>query len=864
MRRLFFLFLTTAVLLTPARPQRADSIQLRAATLAARGETALLRPLYRAHRTELPAATRLYCEMALARADGELARATGCLDTLLADHADRFDTNGRLALVELKASLLRQEGRYAELKSLCQREIPRFRRKRVGPGRLSRLENYLRKAERLSADTPRARLLGLADRDRAFELQDLYGSLAGRLDPYARTCCALVLACAFHDGQGALRHSDSLLAHHLDSLDADGLTFCLRAHADLLAASGEWARLRAFCRTYGDLDRPHGVPLRHYALMAEAWAGLPATTLSRPARDCAVPLSPQWPLFVPVRPNGRAAGPFLLDTGQSYTLLPEEEARRCGLHILPDTLSVASPAGMLSVSPARADSLVLGDIVFKDLVVYAVHPADYADPVYTRVIGCNELLRLPAMTFHPEKLVFPYPRAFAEGRRPDMRVSPEGTLRLRAACAGQTRVFSLDTGSSDDVFSASAFPVAATDTLGFGLSVGGRTYPSPCPVFTEGRAADHDGLVGVPFLRQFGAVRFDFRAMTLEVEGPDEQAGRSPGQPASPDAALFALARNESSYRQTAAPEEGALLHLAVLAGMNLPDSVAALAEEAEAAFSLDEEERAFLRATRLRALLQAGREDEAARLLAATDEARRADAPAHKACIRQIKRLRLAARHAPMRWRTTDSPADVAFSPGMEARQAVPALVNRRQTVLTPAPTQEETDLTERAARKSGVRAYFEDGPERFGIIDSLRVGTFVLCHVRCRIVPGKEEGIRLGWNALRLLGGLEYRPGGIRLHRAAPAPQDGARPIRFDGEHLFVEEETPTGYDVTRLTPDLIGRLVSRRGSVCLDFRHMRLSLRTRNADTPRTDPLQGGSRTRMEPGPNLHPAQIDLLPM
>jgi len=855
MHRLFLLLLTATALLTHARAQLADSIQLRAATLAARGETALLRPLYRAHRAELPPSTRLYCEVALARADGDRAKAISCLDTLLADHARRFDTNGRLALVELKASLLREEGRYAELKALCRKEIPRFKRKHIGDSRLSRLRNYLRKAERLSAGTPRAELLGLADRDLPFELQRPYGERAASLDPYARHYCALVLARAFRDEMQALRHSDSLLSHYIDSLDTDELTSCLRTHADLLATRGEWKRLQAFCRTYGSLPRSHGAPLRHYARMAEAWHDRPATTLTRPARDCALPLSPQWPLFVFARPNGGDAGPFLLDTGQSYTLLPEEEARRCGLQILADTLSVASPTGMLSVSPAYADSLVLGRIVYRHLVVYAVHPADYADPVYTRVIGCNELLRLPAMTFYPEKLIFPYPRTFAGSLRRNLRVSQEGTLRLRAGHEGRPRTFSLDTGSSDDVFSAAAFPPATTDTLDFRLSIGGKTYPSPCPVFTQGRAADHDGLVGVPFLRQFGAVRFDFRAMTLEPEdsGGDADPQTAPAAPSDSDP--FVMERHEASFRRTADPKDGALLHLAVLSGKNRPDSVIALARKIEKEFRLSAEESDLVRRWHHLACIRTGREAEAARLLSSTTPATDAASPDHQAVRRQIERLQQAARHAPMRLHIPARPVDAAYADTTDTLPTIPARVGRKSTTLTLNPTQAETVVTERAARRLKIRTYFKDGDHAFGLIDSLRIGAFALYHVRCRIIPGKTESLQLGFEALSTLGYVEYRPTGIRLGAAPPAAQGCAFPLRFDAPQLLMQTETPTGYAVTGLTPADLHRMAARHGSLRLDLRHMRLLLPERDAETAGRQPLQEGGKSRARTGQILH---------
>lgn len=826
MSRLCTVIFAAFILACTARAQQTDSIQLRAATLAARGEVAALRPLYRAHRAELLPQTRLFCELAIARADGHRTQAIACIDSLTGTYARQLDLGGRLALIELKVSILMQEGRYAEAKAVCEKELSYFKRRRMRASRLQPLRSDLRKAARLAPDTPRARMLGLAARGLAFELRPLY--LAGKdsLDDYARLRCAWELARAFSRDNEASRHADSLLACYPDSLDANELTLCLRTQAEHFIAAGEWKALQAFCDRHASLSQAHGVRLPYYRRMAEAFGAHPASTVERPPHDCGLPLSPLWPLFVPVKPNGQKAYPFLLDTGQGYTLLPEAEARTCGLHILPDTLSVASPTGLLSVSPAYADSLVLGEIVFRHIVVYAVHPDEYADPLYTRVLGCNELLRLPGMVFYPKKLVFPYRPAGAAPGSGEMRLSADGALRLRAENEGHPYLFGLDTGSSDDVFPSAVFPPATTDTLHFEIAVGDSCYFSPTPFFTDSRATDHDGLLGVPFLRQFRRVCFDFGSMRLSLQGyaPALYAARAEADFA--DDAYFSLERNEASLLWRADEKDRLFCHLLMLLVKNAPDRVWQLCDRIEADHELDLQESEFLVDARLHALLAKGDEAGVVSLVAQIPAAHGNDS-SRTARLRSLAGCyEAASRFAPMEWRTAAGAGQSARILESGTGLCVEGFVRRRKAIsVCLSLSDEEASVSEQTARRLKIKPCYKDQRVRFGVLDSLRIGGSTLHNVRCIIRPGKAEGLTLGTRALLQLGYMELAPAGIRLEATPAAPLPAANPMHLFENRFWTEEETPTDYVVSSYTPAGLMEPVRQHGTVRLDFRHMQM---------------------------------------
>lgn len=833
MYRLCAIVFAAFIFVCDARCQQADSIQLRAATLAARGEVAALRPFYRAHRAELLPQTRLYCELAIARADGDRALAVACIDSLTGTYARQLDLGGRLALVELKASMLLQEGRYPETKALCEKELSYFKRRKLGAARLQTLREDLRKAARLAPNTLRARMLGLAARGLAFELRPLYQTGKDSLDAYARLRCAWELARAFHRDSEASRHADSLLACYADSLDAAELTLCLRMQAEYFVAAGEWKALQAFCDRHEALSQAHGVRLSYYRHMAEAFQVHPAAMVARPPHDCALPLSPQWPLFVSVKPNGCKAYPFLLDTGQGYTLLPESEARACGLQILPDTLSVASPTGLLSVSPAYADSLVLGDIVFRHIVVYAVHPGEFADPLYVRVLGCNELLRLPGMVFYPEKLVFPCRPACVASGGGGMRLSADGALRLRALNEGHPHLFSLDTGSSDDVFPSAVFPPATTDTLHFEIAVGDSCYVSPYPVFTDSRAADHDGLIGVPFLRQFRSVCFDFGSMRLSLHDYAPGLSSARVEAAFSQDALFSLERNEESLLWDVAKKDGQLYRLLMMFMKNDLDRVWQLCDQIEKDYELELKESEFLFAARLHALMFKGDEAGIVSLIAQIPAAHEYGSYGIAKLRSLAGRYEAASRFAPMGWR----PAGVAGQPARiqenEDGLCVEGATRRRAVSVGLSLSEEEAVVSEQTARRLKIKTCYKDSLVRFGILDSLCVGGCTLHNVRCVIRPGKAEGLTLGLRALLQLGYVEASPAGVRLGLSSPVPFPVAYPVHLFEGRFWVQEETSTDYVVRSYTPAELMELVRRHGTVRLDFRRMRMGIPSLDAN-------------------------------
>lgn len=784
---LFFSFVAAAQML--AAPS--DTLSARLALLAARGEAAELRPLYLRNAATLPPYTRLYCEMALARADRRYGRMVASIDTLLRDYPRRLGTNGRFALVELKAHGLQQLGRYDELAVFCRKELKYYRRKRFERSRLSRLADYERKGQRLAGGSLRARILGLADRDSVFALRALYAAAADSLDAYARWRAGLSLSLAFRRDAAALALSDSLLSVVPDSLDADDFAKVLTARCRLLAHAGRWGELADVAGRYEADARAGALPLAHFRRQGQAWRDVAPSQLTAASEVLPVHVSRDWPLLVSLSLNGGPETPFLFDSGQQHTLVSSALARESALRVLPDTFVLSTPLGLLRVCPALADSLRLGSVTFSRIRLYVTADTARFPAGVSAILGADELVRCGAFRLSGEQLtLMPSARATASAAAPNLRFASAGTPLLRAEAGGEERFFAIDTGNAGSVLSGIVFPRGETDTLAFTFLLDGRELPAGPLVLRDYRLADRDGALGVPFLRGFSEVTLDFRDMRLSVGGPcDYRPLHVFDYVERGD--FFALERNAASLAAASAPRDVAFMRLHVAGGKNRPDSVAALAgrllaSAADRTPEAETGERDYLLMYRLHALIQSGLYAEASRLV---DGASREGL--HSGSVRETL-LDLGATClalagvSPTRIVAGGAGTAVLSEVGTEdGTPGVELVVNRREMEAALDPGLETTVLTEKAARRLKVRIVHRHAayPYSVGLIDSLRLGSYVLRDVLCHVYDGKERQMVLGFNVLCHFASVVFSPGRVSLSSVASPAVSGAVPLRFDG---------------------------------------------------------------------------------
>lgn len=128
-----------------------DDIAERCATLAARGDVAMLREIYDANRDSLPKNTELYCRFAFARGQGDNRAISAYVDTLEAQYVDDLDLRGLLALCDVKCEALRQLGDYGALGEYCEKRLEWCRKRTIKQSRQVNLKFYQELARRFAS-----------------------------------------------------------------------------------------------------------------------------------------------------------------------------------------------------------------------------------------------------------------------------------------------------------------------------------------------------------------------------------------------------------------------------------------------------------------------------------------------------------------------------------------------------------------------------------------------------------------------------------------------------------------------------------------------------------------------------------------
>ncbi len=812
MKRILLLIITVYLTLSSIA-QTADSTANRAALLAARGNITALRPLYRDSGNRFPPYIRLYCEMALARADAHYARMIVCIDSLTDNYEKELGLRGRLALSQLKAEGLCQMGRYAELADYCRAEEAYYKRRRVKRYLIAPIQEFRRKGERLGGNSTRSRMLAMADRDRAFALAKAYADARDSLDTFGRLRCELTLSSAFHRPDRLLSCTDSLLSLYADSLDATELTFCLNAHARTLIERGKWDDLADFARRSRQLPQAHAAPLRLYGHIGEALRGKPESKMERPSDTCTLDVTYEWPLLVKAAVNDDTPRYFTLETGQRYTYLPEAEARRAGVEMIPDTIRLSCSAGWISACPAFARRLTLGDVVFQNILLYVVVDSAQVRSPFTRALGSNELIRLGVLRLYPEKILLPPMPATAPditdsewSALPNLRLSRDRTLRLRATHDGRERLFSLDTSFPDNVMPRASFRDGVRDSAALCLSINGTDYHTPI-TWSDSRLPDYDGLLGTAFLQNTQeAAELDFGTMTLSMGMPLAADGTP--APFTPAFDGFYFERNRAAL-ESSSPNEALrdYLNYQLLYGKNLPEKLIALCQRQHGA---DTPVFPYAQAE-ARSLFELGRYAEGLRLTVAETSPEAWGDTTSRARWNNLF-ASLAAQPAPALKDTSLTSTLQMTAEGTWPVGAGNRTFEARLDGNTPI-----TWVSHKAAKRLKVHrlAQTPDGGS-IGLLPQLQIGSFTLCNLPCRIAPKKgnapvppdaEKGILLGFDVLRRFSYVAFSPSGTATFSTQSLPRQGGTSLRNE-KQLRAQAETQTGYTSVRIDWDFNGQ--------------------------------------------------------
>lgn len=701
---------------------------------------------------QMPSFVRLYCDIPLANAEGNPARTIACVDSLTRWFPRQLNRTSQLSLSVAKAAGLQQLGKYKDLLSYCSAELKKYRKWKFHEEDLEELLRLQRKAQRLAGNSPRQRFLQWADRDMARPIDSLWNEAETSLDSFALTRCAFTLEKWYSPITTEQEATRRLIDSYPDSLDKNELADCLEHYAESLAARGEWGELKKWTQRAEEQFGYQSVSFNHFFHIAATWEERPATATLFKKESVCIPTSYEWPLTIKGRLNRSTPNNIYLNTELFPTLISEETAHNCNAEILPDTLQISTSYGNIGVRPTYLDSLCIGNIQIRHLLVYTTLAENKVQFPFECVMGINELSRLKHVTFYPEKMMVGQTgKATPPTGGKNLYFSPKGGLRLYGHTGEQGLRFSLDFGMPDNVLNTRILPEGYSRDSSFSFRSGQAEMMLSAPVYTRRPSPHTEGIAGFPFLRSFHSMTLDFSRMSLTAEGAQsyQSVRRTFGQSTDP----FYLARNASALRagHLLREDEEIFLSLLLNTGRNRADICAALCKR------LREANSPFYNAmTEVEELFEAQSYGEAAQIAARLNSQTPQEGNDTLSTIVSIFE-----KVNPVRVKNNGKAAVIQ----LDEQKCFTARVNGKKREARASLFSPYTVISEKNIRKYQVTTLGQAGNTLYGLLPKIEIGQLVFENVPCVIIPAgqaksilpeKGKGILMGWNTLRHLGSM------------------------------------------------------------------------------------------------------------
>lgn len=404
-----------------------------------------------------------------------------------------------------------------------------------------------------------------------FALEEEYPLLKDSMQSACiRLLAETMIANNFNQPQQALESIGKLLEDYQAELGPEnaGNLFTLATILD--AEAGNYAQAADNLKYFLDQLKTAS-PQENIASLEESYhhysrlRNYPAPSLSRPSADVEIPVSIEevklpksiekkgfrgTTIHIPVTVHGREY-PFIFDTGAASSYFSERFAKEVGVRIIHD--SVLINKGMLGASYGMngyLDSLQVGDITFRNLIVYIGRPNAAVDSVLQvdAVLGMDFIKLAGETQIYPQEQKIVFPARFtplpATGRNLLLDNSNRPVIKARA---GDNRLeFFFDTGNNTADLSYTYYAkykdrvdaVASKDTVtggGFGFIRTKEVLRIPCFAFKVGQTPVEiknimvspapgndqpleDGNMGMELVNQFRKVTINLKDMFVELE----------------------------------------------------------------------------------------------------------------------------------------------------------------------------------------------------------------------------------------------------------------------------------------------------------------------------------------------------------
>lgn len=807
MRRILFLIVVICCVQYCFAQISKDTITQQVLLYASKGDVRLLRPLYDKAKNQLSAPSRLYCDLVLSHAEGDIERMVACIDSLMTQYPASLNSLARMSLINLKGETLLKEGAYTELIDFSDLQLQYMKRHRYRKQAMKRLQTLKQQALSYTDGTVAGRIQGLIQQRNIAELT-IYEEELDTLPQMQKLLGKMLLADAFNNNKAALSYAETLLKQHADSLSSDDLKTIFDISANELMRKGDWQALSQLCQSEPFQSKFPNL-IKSPQIISEAYLNVGKTSLTFTRADASLQVSRYWPLMTSAQINNQQRISLTISTAQQYTLLSTQDVRNCGLIPLNDTIVVYDWEGPIVVSPVLVPELACGDIVFRNLLCYAVLPVDGFSRIQTSILGTNELRRLGRIEIYKEKW-FVKPQV-AQSDRLEHRTShniywdQDGRLLVKGAHKKRDYSFILDMDFPSNTFSAANFSPLITDTTDFQLQINfvndenkQNVVSVKLPNLSLSPVGNKEmaGIIGYPFIHSLNYAKIDFETMNFSPLSQQEDPNDS-DEEISDNTDAFMLERNLAS-RLLSTPSNTTRIFLRLLAarGKNDPEPIIAFADTLLSGPNNDlSESQLYLVAM------------EATNALAFKGE--------YKAATDICKKMI-----------DSDRFSGNMLNAFMELVQIYDALQSYEKPLLKPIldnstldylkdesikiringksasgyldPTEAYVIVSEKVQHKFDIQLIYSKSNYAVGIIKQLKIGDFIFENSLCRITK-ENVPTTIGYNVLRLIPEVEFSSKGVTLS-SQTTNQGKASSLRFDDE-LCVQVENQANYIPFRL---------------------------------------------------------------
>ena len=807
MRRILFLIVVICCVQYCFAQISKDTITQQVLLYASKGDVRLLRPLYDKAKNQLSAPSRLYCDLVLSHAEGDIERMVACIDSLMTQYPASLNSNTRVSLINLKGETLLKEGAYTELIDFADLQLQYMKRHRYRKQAMKLLQTLKQQALNYTDGTVAGRIQGLIQQRNIAELT-IYEEELDKLPQMQKLLGKMLLADAFNNNKAALSYAETLLKQHADSLSSDDLKTIFDISANELIRKGDWQALSQLCQSEPFQSKFPNL-IKSPQIISEAYLNVGKTSLTFTRADASLQVSRYWPLMTSAQINNQQRISLTISTAQQYTLLSTQDVRNCGLIPLNDTIVVYDWEGPIVVSPVLVPELACGDIVFRNLLCYAVLPVDGFSRIQTSILGTNELRRLGRIEIYKEKW-FVKPQV-AHSDRLEHRTShniywdQDGRLLVKGSHKKRDYSFILDMDFPSNTFSAANFSPLITDTTDFQLQINfvndenkQNVVSVKLPNLSLSPVGNKEmaGIIGYPFVHSLNYAKIDFETMNFSPLSQQEDPNDS-DEEISDNTDAFMLERNLAS-RLLSTPSNTTRIFLRLLAarGKNDPEPIIAFADTLLSGPNNDlSESQLYLVAMEAtNALAFKGEYKAATDICKKMIDSDRFSGNMLNAFMELVQIYdALQSYEKPLLKPTLDnSTLDYLKDESIKIR------INGKSASGYLDPTEAYVIVSEKVQHKFDIQLIYSKSNYAVGIIKQLKIGDFIFENSLCRITK-ENVPTTIGYNVLRLIPEVEFSSKGVTLS-SQTTNQGKASSLRFDDE-LCVQVENQANYIPFRL---------------------------------------------------------------